>query len=243
MSGHNKWSKIKHKKGLNDAGRGQLFTKLGNSITIAVREGGGADPDSNVRLRLAIEKARQANMPKENIQRGIDRALGKLGGTVPETVVYEGFAPGGVGVLVEVLTDNRQRSAAEIKNMFSIHQGNLGGAGSVSYLFEKVGQLTLKKDRSLDDLGMIILTTAATDFVEEDEDLIVYTQVSDLHAVEEDLKKAGLGVSESLIMYKPTTQITIENSTLEAKIVRLLESLDDSADVQNVYANAVFSHI
>lgn len=239
MSGHSKWSTIKRQKGAADMVRGQLFTKLGNAITIAVREGGGvADPGSNIRLRLAIDKARAANMPKDNIERAIDKATGKLAGSISlETVLYEGFAPGGVAILVEGVTDNKQRTAAAVKNIFSTAGGNLSGSGSVAYLFEKVGVVTFISDRSQEEMLSIILDASALDFeLEEGNSYNVYTTPNALHETKVQLEKAGLLLKTVELSYRPTTLINIDKA-IGNKVITLLTRLETLDDVQKVHAN------
>lgn len=240
MSGHSKWSTIKHQKGTTDRARGQLFTKLGNAITIAVREGGGsASPEDNIRLRLAIEKARAANMPKENITRAIDRATGKLAGSTQlETVIYEGFAPFGVALLVSAVTDNKQRAAAAIKNLLSTHGGSLGGVGSVAYLFEKMGMLQLASAGS----GVLdmVLESGAVDFEEAAGLLTVYTNPTDLHRVKLFLEQKNVSVRTNEILYRPKTVVTLTEIANQQRVLTLLEALDALDDVHEVYTNAEF---
>ncbi|KKU91875.1 MAG: transcriptional regulator [Microgenomates group bacterium GW2011_GWA1_48_10] len=242
MSGHSKWSTIKRQKGVADAKRGNLFTKLGNAITIAVREGGGGDPNFNFKLRLAVEKAREANMPKDNIQRAIDKGLGKGEGGALETAVFEGFGPAGVAVIVETITDNTNRTAGELRNFFDKHGGSLGGPGSVAYLFKKVGCLRL-----LGNLGSLspdeVLEKAAEAGAEDVEngegEFLVYTKVEDLHRVKERLTEQGLTVASAEVVYRPNreTMVDLEDSGKRLEISRFLEGLEELDDVQNVFVN------
>jgi YebC/PmpR family DNA-binding regulatory protein len=238
MSGHSKWSTIKHQKGATDKARALEFTKLGSAITVAVREGGGIDPGTNIRLRLAVEKARQANMPKDNITRSIERASGKLDSGRLEEVLYEGFAPGGVAVLVEGVTDNKQRTVAQVKNVFLNKGGALGSTGSVAYLFEKVGMMMFAKDnRTAEQILELVLNAGAQDYEETGADVTVYTKPTDLHTVKETLEKQVV-VKEAEITYRPQTLVKITEAGASRQILSLLEALDELEDVQKVHANA-----
>lgn len=245
MSGHSKWSQIKRQKGVADAKRGQVFTKLGNAITISVRQGGGiTDPDSNFRLRLMMEKAREANMPKENIQRAIDRAIGK-GQTVQlEEVIFEGFGPEGIGVLVEAVTDNRLRTLGAVKNIFDRGGGTLGSSGSVSYLFNHLGVIFLPKEQknnlSSDDLLMMTIEEGAQEVEETDDGYEVYTKANELHKMKERLVEKGLEVGSAELTMKPITSIKIDNQEMSKRVIEFLEKLEDLDDVQKVYSNADF---
>lgn len=239
MSGHSKWSTIKRQKGAADAKRGAVFTKLGNQIAIAVREGGGGDPESNFKLRLAIEKAREANMPKENIQRSIDRGLGKGGSATLESAVYEGFAPGGVAVVVETITDNRTRTGADLRNLFDKAGGHLGSSGAVSYMFQRLGEIIISKGNlTMDQILEKALEAEAIDAEESSESFSIYTKPEDLHKVKEALELAGLKVEESEIVYKPNPEtLASVSEDSRSKIETFLESISDLDDVQNVFAN------
>lgn len=244
MSGHSKWSQIKRQKGVTDAKRGQAFTKLGNAITIAVRQGGGiTDPNSNFKLRLMMEKAREANMPKENIQRAIDRAAGKGQGAQLEEVVFEGFGPSGVGILVEAVTDNRLRTLASVKNIFDRGGGTLGSSGSVSYLFNLLGVIFLpkkqQKEMSADDLLLLAIESGAEEVEETDDGYEIYTKPNELHKVKEELLGKGLLVESAELTMKPSSLINVEAEDA-TKIIEFLEKLEDLDDVQKVYSNANF---
>lgn len=239
MSGHSKWSTIKRQKGANDVRRGATFTKLANAITIAVREGGGGDPSANFRLRLSIDKAREANMPKENIQRAVDRGLGKEEGLVLENVLYEGFAPFGVAVLVEVVTDNRNRTNGEVRTAFSKAEGSLGGSGSVGYLFKHAGELTVGKNEPFDLLFEKTINAGGEDLVETSDTFLIYTQPSSLHNARVSLETQGVVVSAANLIYIPNreTLVNIVNEDQAKKVMDLIETLEEMEDVQNVFNN------
>lgn len=238
MSGHSKWSTIKRQKQATDAARGQIFTKLANIITISVREGGSADPETNFRLRLAVEKAKQANMPKENIARALSRAAGRDSSVVQlQQVMYEGFGPGGVAIMVECVTDNINRTAAEIKNAFTTHGGNLSGVGSVAYLFSQVGELRFAKKIDYDRMLEHAITVGGEDLEETKDEFVVYTKPHDVHRVKLEFEKIGFPPAAAELTFKPTTLVTPQNSELSQKIVTLLEILEDLPDVHKVHAN------
>ena len=238
MSGHSKWSSIKHKKKATDAKRGQEFTKLSRAITVAVREG-GPDPESNLALQNAIEKARQASMPKDTIERAIARASGEgADAAAYETVSYEGYGPGGVAVYVEALTDNRNRTASDVRHLFSKHDGNLGESGSVAWLFERKGVVLVPADGVDEDE----LTLAAADAGPEDVELEettfrVTTAPEQLAAVRSALEAEGFAVEDAQPTMLPKTTVAVEDEATARKIVRLLDALEDNDDVQDVYAN------
>ncbi len=237
MSGHNKWSTIKHKKSKADAKRGKLFTKIIRELTTAAREGGG-DPEGNPRLRAAIQAAKAANMPAENITKAIQRGTGELPGVAYEEVVYEGYGPGGVAVMLQVLTDNRNRTTAEIRHLFGKHGGNLGESGCVSYLFKKQGYLILPKSAGSEDAVMeAVLEAGAEDFFAEDPELYeVYTAPEDLHKVKAALEQRGFPVEQAKVEMVPTTQVRLEDKRAD-QMIRLMEAFEDHDDVQNVWAN------
>lgn len=241
MSGHSKWSTIKRQKGAADAKRGQLFTKISNAITIAVRESGGStDPENNFKLRLAIDKARAANMPKENIDRAITRAVGKQGLSL-ETSIYEGFAPGKVAVIVQTVSDNKQRTVSEIKNVFEKGGGILATPGSVSYLFSIKGELSVqKKEKNFDEIFTLALDCGVEDIEEEDDRVVMYCENTALSFVKKSLEEKGLSVETAEIIYKPNSLITISNKDMQNKIIQFLEKVEDLDDVQKVYTNADF---
>lgn len=237
MSGHNKWSTIKHKKAKLDAKRGKIFTKLIREITTAARLGGG-DPEANPRLRAAVQAARAANMPQENIVKAIQRGTGELPGVTYEEVVYEGYGPGGVAVMLQVLTDNRNRTTAEIRHLFSKYGGNLGESGCVSFLFKKQGYILVPKSAGAEDAVMeAALEAGAEDFYAEDPEFYeIYTAPEDLHRVKSTLEEKGFAVEEAKLDMVPTTQVRLEDKKAE-QMVRLMEAFEDHDDVQNVWAN------
>ena len=238
MSGHSKWATIKRQKGANDAKRGQLFTKLSKGITMAVQQGGGiADPDSNFRLRLAIESARGANMPKENIERAIARASGKQGVHLEEAT-YEGFGPGGFSVVVEALTDNILRTVSEVKMTYNKGGGNMGAQGSVMYQFEKMGVVNVEKNgKSLDDIFMIAADNGAEDIEDADTEVLLYTKPEDVAKVRDDLSKQGLNVKSAELTLRPIVINTITDKVTAEKALNFIEKMEDLDDVQKVYAN------
>lgn len=243
MSGHSKWSQIKRQKGVADAKKGQIFTKLGNAITIAVREGGGiADPDSNFKLRLIIEKARINNMPKENIQRAIERATGKGEGGDLQEATFEAFGPFGVAIIIETVTDNHLRTQAEIKNLLNHMGGNLAGIGSVSYLFNKSGLITIQKQKyRYDDIFLLACDAGASD-VEETEDFFdIYTKPQDLHKLKKIIEEHSLPVVSAELIMQPINTVVITEKEKSQKIIDLLEALEGLDDVQKVYSNIEIS--
>jgi len=236
MSGHSKWSTIKRKKGAADAKRGQLFTKLAREITVAARTG-LPDPDANTRLRLAVDKARGENMPKDNIDRAIERAVASGPGESYDEVSYEGYGPGGTALMIQTLTDNRNRTVGEIRAALSRSGGTLGENGSVSWMFDQVGLITLDVDGSdPDEVALVAIDAGADDVSVEDGEVEIYTQPRDLHKVQENLTKGGYSVESAELTMRPKTQITPE-SDLAVKVIRLVEKLEDLDDVQQVYTN------
>ncbi len=236
MSGHSKWSTIKRKKGAADAKRGKIFTKLIREIATAARIGGG-DADANPRLRLAIDKARSANMPKDNIERGILKGTGGGEGEAYEEVTYEGYGPGGTAVLVNTLTDNRNRTVSEIRHVFSKAGGNLGENGCVAYLFEKRGLLAFDSDGiEVDALMEAALEGGAEDVVEGSEVVSVVTAPSEFEAVKAALSGAGFEPAEAEITMEASTTVALEGKDAEA-MLRLTDALEDLDDIQDVYAN------
>ena len=233
MSGHSKWSKIKRDKGANDAKRGAIFTKLGNQIAIAAR--GGVDPDLNSTLAMAIEKAKAANMPVSNIQRAIDRVADKNSADLQE-ITYEGYGPGGVGIIIETATDNRNRTLPEVKTALVKNGGSIADAGSVSFQFDRKG--VIRVGASGEDALLTILDAGAEDAVEEDGEIIVYTELKDLAKVREGIKKEGLNVIEAELQYVPKNTVLIESDDISAKLDRVMDALDDLDDVVNVHTNA-----
>ena len=236
MAGHSKWASIKHKKAATDAKRGKLFTKLARAITVAAREGGG-DPDGNPALATAIEKAKSYSMPKDNIQRAIDRGTGEgADAAAIERIVYEGYGPGGAAILVEALSDNRNRTGAEVRHAFDRHGGSLGEPNSVAWMFEKRGVITVDGAGHTEDDLIIAIDAGAEDVVADEGDLRVITAPTELAVVREALEAAGIEVTSSEVTMEPKT--TVEVGEDEArKLVRLIEALDDHDDVDEVHAN------
>jgi len=238
MSGHSKWSTIKRKKGAQDARRGKIFTKLIREISTAARLG-GAEPDANPRLRLVVEKAKAANMPKDNIERAIQKGVGGGEGGGYQEVVYEGYGPGGVAVLVEGLTDNRNRTAGDLRHVFAKHGGNLGQAGCVAYLFEKRGVIEVERGGEGADSDAVLeaaLEAGAEDAVEGSEAIEVVTAPADCERVSRALRERGFPVASAEITMQPSTTVKLEGEEAAA-MLRLAESLDDLDDVQQVHAN------
>jgi YebC/PmpR family DNA-binding regulatory protein len=244
MSGHSKWHQIRRQKGVNDAKRGQLFTRLGRELVVAVREGGGPDPDANFRLRMAIQRARAANMPMDNIDRTVKRAAGAAEGSSLDEITYEGYAPGGAAVMVQVMTDNRNRTAAEIRNTFNKNAGNLGEVGCVDWIFEPRGIIEVELGQhDPDELSLEVIDMGADDIEpsqEGDETLTIYTEPAQLEAVQKalDAKKLNIVRAENTLL--PKTKVELgEKEAMQA--LRLIDRLEDLEDVQNVYTNADIS--
>ncbi|HKJ71397.1 MAG TPA: YebC/PmpR family DNA-binding transcriptional regulator [Gammaproteobacteria bacterium] len=236
MAGHSKWANIKHRKAAQDAKRGKIFTRLIKEITVAARLGGG-DPEANPRLRQAVDKALASNMPKDNIDRAIKRGTGELEGVSYEEVNYEGYAPGGVAVLVECMTDNKNRTVSEIRHLFSKNGGSLGENGCVEYLFNKVGMLVLEGEGIDEDTVLeAAMEAGAEDMEAEDGQFTVYTDPQDFEAVKANLEAAGWQPAVAEVTMKPDTTVHVEGKQAE-QVLKLLEALEDSEDVQNVYAN------
>ncbi len=236
MSGHSKWSTIKHKKGKEDARRGKIFTKLIKEITIAARMGGG-DPTGNPRLRSAIQAAKAENMPKENIERAIKKGTGELPGVSYEEATFEGYGPGGVAVLVEILSDNRKRTVADIRHIFSKNAGNLGEAGCVSWMFDKKGLIVFEKDKVDEEKLMdLALEAGAQDVQETDKEYEVITEPADFERVKKQLDEAKLTPTYAEISMVPQSTVRLTGKEAQ-QMLRLMESLEDSEDVQHVYAN------
>jgi len=236
MSGHSKWSTIKHKKGAADARRGKIFTKLIKEVTIAARTGGG-DPTGNPRLRSAIAAAKAENMPKDNIERAIKKGTGDLPGVSYEETAYEGYGPGGVAVLVEILTDNRKRTVADIRHIFSKNAGNLGESGCVAWMFEKRGMVVFDKSKADEEKLMnTALEAGAADVRETEKEFEVITEPGDFEAVKKKLEDARLQPLYAEVTMVPQSTIRLTGKEAQ-QMVRLMESLEDSDDVQHVYAN------
>ena len=236
MSGHSKWAGIKHKKALIDAKKGKLFSRLTKEIIVAARAGGGSI-EVNPRLRLAVSKAKEANMPNDNIDRAIKKGTGELPGVTYEQVSYEGYGPGGVAIMVEALTDNKNRTTAEVRNIFSSKRGNLAGAGSVSWLFRKKGFIVLDKSKAEEDeLMSIAIENGAEDLKTEQDSYEIFTSIKDYEKVRSALKEKGIEWEAADITMIPTSYVKLQGSQAE-QVLNLVESLEDNDDVQNVYAN------
>lgn len=237
MSGHSKWSTIKHKKGAADAKRGKIFTKIIKEIMVAARMGGGA-ADANPRLRAAILAAKAENMPKENIERAIKKGTGELEGVSYEEINYEGYGPGGVAVLVDVMTDNRNRAASDIRHIFSRNGGNLGEAGCVAWMFSKKGSIVFNKDKvSEDQLMEIALDAGAEDVKDQEDQFEVTTSLEEFADVKAAFDAQGLAYELAEVTMVPQTTVRIEDEKLAQQLLRLMDGLEDSDDVQNAYAN------
>lgn len=233
MAGHSKWAKIHRGKAIEDAKRGAVFTKLGNNIALAAK--GGADADLNFALRLAIDKAKAANMPLNNIQRAIDRGSGKLGGEQIQEVMYEGYGPAGTAILVECATDNINRTYPDVRLAFSKHGGNIAEKGAVAFQFDHKGMITVKGTG--EDLLLQVLDAGAEDAEEEDGEMVVYTDPKELAKVRDALKEAGLEVVEAELTYVPKNTIEITDATAAGKIARLMDALEGLDDVSATHVN------
>jgi YebC/PmpR family DNA-binding regulatory protein len=238
MAGHSKWSKVKHIKAVVDVRRGKLFSKLAKEITVAARMGGG-DSGGNPRLKAAIAAARAQSMPNDNIDRAIRRGTGELNeGTALEELTYEGYASGGVAVLVEVATDNKNRTAADLRHVFSKNNGNLGSSGSVAYLFKRKGQITIPRASIEDDKMLeIALEAGADDVAADDEHHIVSTAHDQLYSVAEAMKAAGLAADSQKLTYVPGTTVLLTDEQTASQVIKLCDALEDNDDVQHVHAN------
>lgn len=241
MSGHSKWSTIKRAKGIADAKRGNTFTKIANSITIATKLGSSGDPNSNPRLRLAIDQARSVNMPKENIQRAIDKGLGNLPGQSLEEVTCEGFGPFKIAYLLEGVTDNKMRTLSEIRNIFEKNGGVLGSQGSTLYLFDKVGEIKIKnKGGGTEDEVLKLIDLGAEDVEDlgpEGRGYLVYINSPELNTMSQKITQAGFEVESSEIIYKPNLTTEISNKEQAEKVISFIEKLESHDDIQKVYAN------
>jgi YebC/PmpR family DNA-binding regulatory protein len=236
MSGHSRWSQIKRKKGKADVQRGKLFSKILREITVAARNG-GADPKVNMRLKAAIESAKEANMPQDNIKRAIQKGTGELPGESYEEITYEGYAPGGVAVMVQVLTDNRNRTAPEVRHLFEKHGGNLGTSGAVAWMFDRKGVIQVDADRiGEDDLLARALDAGATDMRRAEKAYEITTAPAEMDAVRDALQRTGVPVLEAQVTYVPQSTVRVEGATA-VSVMRLIEALEDLDDVQHVYAN------
>lgn len=243
MSGHSKWANIKHKKEKSDAKRGKEFTKVAKEIAVAVRMGGGPDPDANSRLKLAIQKAKAINMPNDNINRSIKKGAGELGGEAMEEFYYEGYAPGGVAVMLKIATDNRNRTSADIRHLFSKYGGNMGENGCVSWMFKQVGMITILKEKvemDADDFMMSMIECGADDVREDEEVYEVITAMDQFMQVVEEVEKVVPYEEADLVML-PQNMMEINDAEMAAKVLRLVDMLEDHDDVETAYTNAAIA--
>ena len=241
MSGHSKWANIKNKKEKTDAQRGKVFTKIGREIAIAVKEGGGADPANNAKLRDVIAKAKAANMPNDNINRSIKKAAGETGSVNYEEFTYEGYGPGNMAVYVEIVTDNRNRISAEMKHLFSKAGGNLGASGSVAWMFDKKGQIVVERTALMDEdeVMMQALDAGAEDFVAQEDVFEIYTSPAEFSKVREALESAGYTLIKAEVAMIPQNTVNITDPEVVEKVNKFLDNLDDNDDVQEVFHNAI----
>ncbi|MBL7021964.1 YebC/PmpR family DNA-binding transcriptional regulator [Patescibacteria group bacterium] len=233
MSGHSKWATTKRAKEGKDAKRSGLFTKLAKAISIAARDGG--DPEMNFKLRMAIDRAKKLSLPKDNIDRAIKSGTGENGGAIIEEITYEGYGPGGIALIIETITDNKNRTVGEVKHMLSKYGGNLGGSGSVMWMFDRKGVIYLESSSINEEQELIIIDAGAEDIITDDNSVIIYTLDSDLHKIKEQLEKNGFDISDSKLEFVPKDKAAVES---EEKVLRILDALDDLDDVQNIYTNA-----
>lgn len=237
MSGHSKWSTIKHKKAATDAKKGKIFTQVANLIAIAARQGGG-DPKMNPSLALAIQKAKAVNMPSTNVDRAIKRGTGEGGGASIEEVVYEGYGPAGVAVIVEAATDNKNRTAGEVRSSFTKAGGSLGTSGSVSYLFDRKGQIEVNlAGQNVDEVEMAVLESGADDFENQDNHMIVYTKANELAQVKSALEGSGVKVENAELTYVPQNEVKVTDQDKAKTILKLMDTLEDLDDVISVHSN------
>lgn len=237
MAGHNKWSKVKHIKGVVDVKRGRAFSKLSHEISIATKEG-GKDPDLNPRLRHAIAAAKNQNMPNDNIQRAIKKGAGEIEGVTYEEITYEGYAPGGVALLIETATDNKNRTAASIRSAFNKHNGSMGNAGSVAYLFDRRGEIQVPlEEASEEQILEVALEAGVDDSSIVGDRHVLLTAHDSLSSAAESVREAGLNVSSQKLVYVPQTTIAIDDPQTATKVLRLYEALDDEDDTVNVFSN------
>ena len=240
MSGHSKFANIKHKKEKNDAAKGKIFTKIGREIAVAVKEGGGADPANNSRLRDVIAKAKVNNMPNDNIERSIKKAAGDMDANNYERVVYEGYGPNGTAIIVEALTDNKNRTASNVRSAFTKGNGNIGTPGCVSFMFDKKGQILIDREEfemDADELMMLALDAGAEDFAEEEDSFEIITDPDSFSEVREKLEEAGIPMMEASVTMIPQTYVELTDETDIKNIQKTLDLLDDDDDVQEVYLN------
>lgn len=237
MAGHSKWSNIKHRKGAQDAKRAKLFTRLGKELTIAAKEAGG-DPNFNPRLRLAIDKAKASNMPKDNLERAIKKGTGELAGVDYIELRYEGYGPAGTAFIVDVVTDNKNRSASEVRTVFSRKNGNLGTDGAVSWMFKRRGEIIIPSENiEFDDIMMTSLELGAEDVLEEDGQYTIITASPDCNMITDELKKAGYNITDSEVVMIPDNKVEILDIDTAKKVMDLYDALDDLDDVNDVYSN------
>jgi len=239
MAGHSKWANIKHKKSRMDEKKGKIFTKIGREIIVAVKQG-GPDPEANPRLKSVLQKARENNMPNDNIQRIIQKASGDLDATNYEELVYEGYGPAGVAVLINIMTDNRNRTAGEIRHIFSKNGGNLGETGCVSWMFNTKGVININPDEldmDIDELMLLAIEAGAEDLVDEEETIQIYTSVDDFENVKYNLINSGIPISSSEITKVPQNTVLLTDLEQAQQVLKLLDLLEDNDDVQAVYAN------
>lgn len=239
MSGHSKWANIKHKKAKSDAAKGKIFTKLAREITVAARAGGG-DPSGNFRLKIAIDNAKSSNLPNENIQRAIQKGVGAGEGDNYEELRYEGYGPGGVAVMADIMTDNRNRTASEVRHIFSKNGGNLGETGSVNWMFTEKGQLTVSKEElkiTEDELMLLALEAGADDIEEQDESFEIYTDPDLMQEVRQTLLDSGLSIENADVNLIPNNRVEISDIEQAKKVIKLIDFLEGHDDVQKVYTN------
>jgi YebC/PmpR family DNA-binding regulatory protein len=236
VSGHSKWATIKHQKGAKDKARGKLFAKLIRQVEVAAREGGG-DPDANPTLRTMFQKARDASVPMDTIERAIKRGTGELEGVTYEQITYEGYAPGGIAVLVEVLTDNRNRTGADIRSLFSRNGGSIAEPGAVAWQFDRKGQILVDRKADEEELMLVALEAGAEDLADDGELWRVTVPPTDLHKVRTAIEEAGIAVDSSDLTMVPQNTIELNDGESAKKVLRLIDALDDHDDVQNVHAN------
>jgi YebC/PmpR family DNA-binding regulatory protein len=237
MSGHSKWATTKHKKAATDAKRGKIFTKITKEITVAAKLGGG-DADGNPRLRTAVAKAKSVSMPAENIKRAIQKGTGELPGVAYEEITYEGYGPNGVAIIAEVLTDNRNRTVSEIRNIFSKAGGNMGESGCVSWMFHKKGYIVVARSKADEEkLMSLALDAGAEDLQAEDDNFVITTAQNDFEKVKKSLEDAGVAFEVAEVTMIPQTYVKLEGEKVAGQMLRLMEAIEDNDDVQNVYAN------
>jgi len=238
MAGHSKWANIKHRKNRQDAQKAKIFTKLGKELIVAAKQGGG-DPEANSRLKTVIQKARAANMPMDNINRVIQKATGELAGVTYEEMVYEGYGPGGTAVMLDIMTDNRNRTAGDIRHLFSKYGGNLGESGCVAWMFKKQGLIAIEREgleRDSDEIMMLALESGAEDIKEEGDSIEITCSPEDFEDVEKAFRASGLNPAVAEVTMIPENTVSLEGDDA-VKMLRLMDALEDHDDVQNVYSN------